>query len=155
MCYRHLEEMCYRQPGEGPAQSGTKRKVQVTKLTEQETVTQEVKRPRPSTKKTDILEEMIEKLSEKMDKLFEVLAARMNEIEMTIQAQDYERLHETLTARVSAIENSLQIQSGGEVSPALQANPQSRATQGAPRPQVAPSSQGRNVQIPPSHVHHG
>ncbi|KAH6947498.1 hypothetical protein HPB50_019574 [Hyalomma asiaticum] len=47
------------QEEESPAQSGTKRKVQATKPNEQETVTQEVKRPRPSTKKTDILEEMI------------------------------------------------------------------------------------------------
>ncbi|KAH7969303.1 hypothetical protein HPB52_016592 [Rhipicephalus sanguineus] len=54
-------------------QPGAKRKIPVTKSKEQEGSEQEVKRPRPSTKKTDVLEDMINKLSDKMEKMFEML----------------------------------------------------------------------------------
>ncbi|KAL3250705.1 hypothetical protein MRX96_055408 [Rhipicephalus microplus] len=54
-------------------QPGAKRKIPLTKTKEQNDSEKEVKRPHSSMKKTDVLEDMINKLSDKMEKMFEML----------------------------------------------------------------------------------
>ncbi|KAL3213262.1 hypothetical protein MRX96_051740 [Rhipicephalus microplus] len=41
----------------------------------------EVKRPRPSTEKTEVLEDIINKLSDKIEKMFEMLVAGLSDSE--------------------------------------------------------------------------
>ncbi|KAH7951767.1 hypothetical protein HPB52_012750 [Rhipicephalus sanguineus] len=64
---------------------------------------QEVKRPRPSTKKTDVLEGMINKLSDKMEKMFEMLVVRISdsEAERKAQALKHDKRLEELEKRIS------------------------------------------------------
>lgn len=84
-------------------QPGAKRKIPVTKSKEQDGSEQEVKRPRPSTKKTDVLEDMINKLSDKMEKMFEMLVVRISdsEAERKAQALMHDKRLEELEKRIS------------------------------------------------------
>ncbi|KAH7981866.1 hypothetical protein HPB52_001355 [Rhipicephalus sanguineus] len=79
------------------------RKIPVTKSKEQDGSEQEVKRPRPSTKKTDVLEDMINKLSDKMEKMFEMLVVRISdsEAERKAQALKHNKRLEELEKRIS------------------------------------------------------
>ncbi|KAL3251553.1 hypothetical protein MRX96_055076 [Rhipicephalus microplus] len=67
-------------------QRGAKRKIPLTKTKEQNDTEKDVKRPCPSTKRTDVLEDMINKLSDKMEKMFNVLVGRLSDSEAESKA---------------------------------------------------------------------
>ncbi|KAL1472087.1 hypothetical protein MTO96_039543 [Rhipicephalus appendiculatus] len=83
-------------------QPGAKRKIPVTKTKERDGSEQEVKRPRPSTKKTDVLEDMINRLSDKMEKMFEMLVVQLSdsEAERKALALKHEKRLEELEKRI-------------------------------------------------------
>ncbi|KAL3186203.1 hypothetical protein MRX96_027933 [Rhipicephalus microplus] len=86
-------------------QPGAKRKIPLTKTKEQNDSEKEVKRLRPSTKKnkTDVLEDMINKLSEKMEKTFEMLVMRLSdsEAESKVLALKHDKRLEELEKKIS------------------------------------------------------
>ncbi|KAH8038464.1 hypothetical protein HPB51_001637 [Rhipicephalus microplus] len=84
-------------------QPGAKRKIPLTKTKEQNDSEKEVKRPCSSTKKTDVLEDMINKLSDKMEKMFEMLVVRLSdsEAESKALALKYDKRLEKLEKKIS------------------------------------------------------
>ncbi|KAL1423534.1 hypothetical protein MTO96_020922 [Rhipicephalus appendiculatus] len=65
--------------------------------------TQESKRPRSSAKKVDVLEEMIDKLADKTERMFEMLLTRLNESDAERNAQ-----HATVNTQLLAVNKRIE-----------------------------------------------
>ncbi|KAH6928814.1 hypothetical protein HPB50_020111 [Hyalomma asiaticum] len=68
-------------------QIGSKRKSTETYKEKPSSPAREIKRPRPSVKKTNILEDMINKLTDKTERMFDMLMTRFTDLDAERKAQ--------------------------------------------------------------------
>ncbi|KAL3190317.1 hypothetical protein MRX96_019846 [Rhipicephalus microplus] len=87
---------------EGPT-VGSKRKDQRSAQADDTENTQEPKRPRSKVKKVDVLEQMIDKLVDKTERLFEILHTRLNESDAERNAQ-----HATVNPQLLAMNQRIE-----------------------------------------------